>query len=879
MSDVIAGTTFRKDYTAPPFFIDKTELSVDLTQPNATQVTSILHVRRNTENATTDICLDGQELILLSVAINGEPLVSDQYRIDENGLTIHSVTDDFILSIVTEIYPEKNTSLEGLYKSSSMYCTQCEAEGFHKITYYLDRPDVMSEFTTTLIAKDGEYGTLLSNGNCISDSVANNIRRVIWHDPHKKPCYLFALVAGNLSNIHDTFTTMSGREVALELYVESKDLDKCAHAMNSLKRAMRWDEETYGREYDLDVFMIVAVDDFNMGAMENKGLNIFNTSCVLAHPKTTTDTGFQRVEAVVAHEYFHNWSGNRVTCRDWFQLSLKEGFTVYRDAEFSADMNDRDVKRIEDAGFMRSHQFVEDAGPMAHSIRPDSFVEISNFYTLTIYEKGAEVVRMIANMLGKALFRKASDLYFERHDGEAVTCEDFVVAMEDASGLDLNQFRLWYEQAGTPLLTISSHYDEALQEFTLNVQQELPDTPHQAHKKAMHIPLNVALYGEAGAYALTLKGEAVDEHVADNTELVLHVTHEQQRFVFENISEPVIPSLLRGFSAPVRIDYDYSSGQLARLMQVDSDGFSRVDAGQILALRVIDAQLTRVESADELQDQYFNALACIFQDVQLSPALKVLMLQLPAKSYVLEQQAAIEPIATHRVYTQLQQHIAMRFEAQCLAIYQQMKQADQGQSGEAMAARSLKNLALTYLGLLGDKHQALIDAQYQSAANMTDQLAGLKTLLSHKKMRLAADNALADFYQQFSDESLVVNMWFQLQAMNNAENSLEVIKQLMEHEAFEWTNPNKVRALLGGFSQNVTAFHQEDGAGYDFLAQKIIDLDKINPQIASRLLTPLTHWRRFAKPLSQKMRSALQSIADSGNLSKDVSEVVQKSLV
>src|SRR5690554_2295458 len=582
------------DYRAPEFLIKKTYLSFDLNEAY-TDVSSQLSIVSNPQSGkTSDLFLHGEQLELLSLAINDQPLSSADYQISREVLTIYNVPEQFVLHCKTRIYPDKNTALEGLYRSGGMYCTQCEAEGFRKITCYLDRPDVMSEFETVIIADDNAFSVMLSNGNCLSDSVVDGKRIVHWHDPFKKPSYLFALVAGNLDCLEDSFITQSGRNVLLQIYTEAKDSDKCDFAMQSLKKAMRWDEEVYGREYDLDRFMIVAVDDFNMGAMENKGLNIFNTSCVLAHPKSTTDAAFQRVESVVAHEYFHNWSGNRVTCRDWFQLSLKEGLTVYRDEEFSAAMNSCAVKRIEDASFMRSVQFVEDAGPMAHPVRPESYLEISNFYTMTIYEKGAEVVRMLANILGPKDYRKGTDLYFSRFDGQAVTCDDFVACMEEVSAKDLRQFRLWYAQAGTPQLHISDSYDVARQQYRLNVRQSTPPTAGQAVKQALHIPLKLALYGKQGAQTLIIEG------VNYGMETVIDISQAEQTLVFDNISEKPVPSLLRGFSAPVKVHYDYQLAQLQQLALLDSDGFCRWDAMQGLMRNVLNA---RIEGGDHTAAQ------------------------------------------------------------------------------------------------------------------------------------------------------------------------------------------------------------------------------------------------------------------------------------
>ncbi|MDP4916247.1 MAG: aminopeptidase N, partial [Haliea sp.] len=585
MRDAQPKAIFLQDYQAPAFLIERTDLAFDLHEDHAL-VTACLHLRRNPlAPANSALELQGQQLELVSIAIDGRELTVQEYQLGEETLRIEQLPDQFRLQSQCRIRPQNNTSLEGLYKSRTMFCTQCEAEGFRKITWYLDRPDVMAEFDVTVEADAQRYPVLLSNGNPVSlEVLANGRHRAHWHDPFPKPAYLFALVAGDLRNVAGRFVTMSGREVALNIYVEEKDLDKCAYAMQSLQQSMRWDEEVYGREYDLDIFNIVAVDDFNMGAMENKGLNIFNSSCVLCSPEITTDGEFQKVEAIVAHEYFHNWSGNRVTCRDWFQLSLKEGFTVFRDAEFSADMGSRTVNRIADVNLLRNAQFAEDAGPMAHPVRPESFIEISNFYTVTIYEKGAEVVRMIHTLLGAERFRAGSDLYFDRHDGQAVTCEDFVRAMEDASGVDLQQFRLWYSQAGTPRLAAKGEYDAQQQRFTLTLSQSCPATPGQPGKLPMTLPVAMGLLGRSGNLPLRLN---TDHAQAATTHRVLVLSEAVQTFVFEQVAEAPVPALLRGFSAPVHLDYPYSAEDLYALMSREEDGFVRWDASQQFALRVL----------------------------------------------------------------------------------------------------------------------------------------------------------------------------------------------------------------------------------------------------------------------------------------------------
>ena len=860
------------DYRVPDFLVDTTSLRFELGEA-CTRVSSRLAMRRNPDgDATAALFLHGEKQRLLSLSINGRMLADDEYRLTDDGLRIATVPERFELVCVSEMDPAANTELEGLYLSNGMYCTQCEAEGFRKITYYPDRPDVMSVFDTTLVADAGRFSVMLSNGNCLSDEIVDGKRVVHWQDPFPKPCYLFALVAGNLDCLRDAFVTASGRRVSLEIYADSKDIDKCGFAMQSLKKAMRWDEQVYGREYDLDRFMIVAVDHFNMGAMENKGLNIFNTSCVLAHPSTTTDAGFQRVEAVVAHEYFHNWSGNRVTCRDWFQLSLKEGFTVLRDAQFSADMNSAPVKRIEDVSLLRSLQFVEDAGPMAHPVQPQSYIEIANFYTLTIYEKGAEVVRMLAQLLGPVQFRQACDLYFSRHDGQAVTCEHFVRCMEEVSGRDLGQFRLWYRQAGTPTLVVRDSYDAQQKRYSLTVRQQLPAVAGD-QAAAMHIPLKVALYGEQGALELHCNGETAGK------EMMLDITRAEQEFVFEQLAERPVPSLLRDFSAPVKIDYPYHSEQLARLIVLDDDGFCRWDAMQSLQLLVLRAMVDG-DPHEGLQQRLLEILGQLLQQADHEdPALLALMLGLPTARYLADSYAVADPAAIDAAVQALADSIAMALQLPLRALYQRLQGQATGLCASAMAARSLRNRALACLLRLDHADdRALAMQQFSSADNMTDQLAAMTALVHSPYAAAEAEQVLQAFYRQWSHERLVVNMWLQVQASRPQADALQQVQRLLSHPAFDAGNPNCIRALVGGFcQQNFAAFHAADGGGYRFLAEQVALYDRRNPQIAARLLAPLTHWRRYEPARAALMQQALQGLQASAQ-SKDVLEVLGKSL-
>ncbi|WP_231756871.1 aminopeptidase N [Microbulbifer elongatus] len=877
MKDTQPRTIYLKDYRAPEYLVDRTELTFDL-DPHATLVKSRLSVRRNPDANGTDtlpaLWLDGVDLELLSIAIDGELLPAHRYTEKPGGLLLNVDKSAFVLEVQTRIAPEANTSLEGLYLSNGMYCTQCEAEGFRKITFYPDRPDVMSVFTTTIVAP-ANYPVLLSNGNKIdSGTTADGRLTVTWEDPFAKPSYLFALVAGDLQFVEDRFITCSGREVTLQLYTEPKNIGKCEHAMTSLKHSMKWDEEVYGREYDLDIFMIVAVDHFNMGAMENKGLNIFNSACVLASPETATDAAFQRIEAIVAHEYFHNWSGNRVTCRDWFQLSLKEGFTVFRDAEFSADMNSRAVKRIEDVTLLRTAQFAEDAGPMAHPVRPDSYMEISNFYTLTVYEKGAEVVRMIHTILGAEGFRRGSDLYFERHDGQAVTCEDFIVAMEDANGADLQQFRRWYSQAGTPVLDVEDTYDMETQEYRLTIRQHTPDSPGQVDKLPLHIPVSIALLGRSGsALPLDSSGEV---------ECVLHVTEPCQEFVFGNIPERPLPSLLRGFSAPVKLRYGYGVEQLLFLMRHDSDPFNQWDAGQRLAFDALSSlqQAYRNGTELELPESLIDGLSAVLENTRLDPALVAKMLALPSAQELTEQGGEIDAPAIIAARNFVRDGVAKTLKPQFRARYEALNvQKPYCPTASDIAERSLKNTCLSYLCATGDQEMlALAEAQLARDDNMTDSAAALAALVEFGP----ADKAQAHldaFYRQWQQDTQVVETWFGLQSSSPTFGTLDRVRALMQHSAFEFKNPNKVRAVIGGFAmRNFAQFHAPDGSGYAFLAEQVIALDKLNPQIAARIVTPLTRWRKYRAEESTQVQAALKTVRESGELSRDLYEVVSKSL-
>ncbi|MBD8680489.1 aminopeptidase N [Pseudomonas sp. CFBP 13719] len=875
---------YLKDYQAPDYLIDETHLTFELFDDHSL-VHAQLVMRRNPARGAglPPLVLDGELMELLGVKLDDSDLNAADYLLTAESLTLQPRSEAFTVDTSVRIHPETNTALEGLYKSTGMFCTQCEAEGFRKITYYLDRPDVMSRFTTTLIADQQQYPILLSNGNPVGNGPQEDGRHwATWEDPFVKPAYLFALVAGDLWCVEDSFTTVSGRDVALRIYVEPENIDKCAHAMTSLKKSMRWDEEAYGREYDLDIFMIVAVNDFNMGAMENKGLNIFNSSAVLARAETATDAAHQRVEAIVAHEYFHNWSGNRVTCRDWFQLSLKEGFTVYRDAGFSADMHSPTVKRIQDVAYLRTHQFAEDAGPMAHAVRPDSFIEISNFYTLTVYEKGSEVVGMLHTLLGAEGFRKGSDLYFERHDGQAVTCDDFISAMEDANGVELKQFKRWYSQAGTPRLQVSEHYDAQARTYSLTLRQSCPETPDKVEKLPFVIPVALGLLDASGReLPLRLR----DEAAAVGTSRVLAVTEAEQTFTFVDIAEQPLPSLLRGFSAPVKLIFPYTRDQLMFLMQHDSDGFNRWDAGQQLSVQVLQEMIGQYQRGEPLSmdSRLLTALASVLEDTELDQAMVAEMLSLPSEAYLAEISEVADVDAIHAAREFARKQLADGLFDGLWARYQANREVSRATAyvaeKEHFARRALQNIALSYLMLSGRPEVlAATLEQYDACDNMTERLTALAVLVN-SPFETEKAKALQAFAEHFKDNPLVMDQWFSVQAASGLPGGLARVKALMQHPAFTLKNPNKVRALIGAFAgQNLINFHAADGSGYRFLADLVIELNALNPQIASRQLSPLTRWRKYDSARQALMKAELERIPASGPLSSDVYEVVSKSL-
>lgn len=872
-----------KDYAPPAWLVDTIDLRFDL-RDGGTTVTSRMVVRRNPARAAegpAPLVLDGQQLELVTVTAGNRALSPDEYALTPDSLTIPGLPDQAELEIVTRIKPEENTALEGLYKSSGNYTTQCEAEGFRKITYFPDRPDVMARYTVTLEADKDAYPVLLSNGNRVGGGDSAGGRHwARWEDPWPKPAYLFALVAGKLVHVEDRFTTRSGRDVQLRIYVEPGNEDKCAHAMESLKKSMAWDEEVYGLEYDLDEFNIVAVSDFNMGAMENKGLNIFNTKYILARPDTATDTDFLGIESVVAHEYFHNWTGNRVTCRDWFQLSLKEGLTVFRDHQFSADMNSAPVQRIQEVSRLRQVQFAEDAGPTAHPVRPDSYIEINNFYTPTVYEKGSEVLRMYHTLLGAAGYRKGIDLYFARHDGQAVTTDDFLAAMRDANpdaAVDWEQFRLWYAQAGTPVVDGEAEYDPASHTYKLTLTQTVPPTPGQPVKQPMLIPVELGLVGPDGVdIPLRLCGE----EVAGPTSRVVQLTQAQQSFTFRDVPAKPVPSLFRGFSAPVRVRFGYSDADLCFLMAHDSDAFNRWEAGQTLSTRLILSLVEARAGGREMTvpDGYLAAMEKTLDRSAEDPFFGALALTLPSETYLGQQMQVIDVDGIHAARDLVRTSIGRRLRDRLRAVYRDNRSDGPFSiTPDAIGRRALKNAALGYLMAGGDPEaQGLALAQYRAGGAMTDVLAALSQIAESDMAE--RDGILADFAERWKGEALVMDKWFMVQSMVSRLETVRRVTALLSHPGFSIRNPNKVYALVGGFAANPVCFHASDGSGYAFLADRVIELNAINPQVASRMAKPFARWRQYDGGRQAHARAALERIKATEGLSPDVYEIVSRSL-
>jgi aminopeptidase N len=876
-NDSSPTTIFRKDYTPPAYLVDTVELGFDLA-PARTVVANRITLRQNPASKSHDIVLQGEEIELVQIRLNGKLLNAGDYELTASSLTIRSAPAEVVLEIETICAPVENTTLSGLYVSNGNFFTQCEAEGFRRITFFPDRPDVMAKYTVMLRADKAAYPVLLSNGNLIEEGDLGDGRHYAkWEDPFKKPSYLFALVAAKLVCQEETFKLADGRDVLLQVWVEEGNLDKTDYAMQSLKNSIRWDEERFNLELDLDRFMIVAVGDFNMGAMENKGLNIFNTKFVLANPRTATDIDYAGIEAVVGHEYFHNWTGNRVTCRDWFQLSLKEGLTVFRDQEFSADMigtdSGRAVTRIDQVRTLRQAQFPEDAGPMSHPVRPDSFVEINNFYTVTVYEKGAEVVRMYQTLLGRDGFRKGMDLYFKRHDGQAVECDDFRAAMADANGRDLTQFERWYSQAGTPVVTARTRYDAVKRNFDIILSQR-----GQADQLPFHIPVAVGLLGANGKdLPLTLEN---GKHAKNATTVVLELTGQEQIFRFRNVDERPIPSILRDFSAPVILEYDYTDDELLHLFSHDSDPVNRWEAGQRLAMERLLKLTKQVATGGaanlKLDSTFINAMRAVLTDETLDPAFRELALILPSETIIAEQMDVVDPHAIHAARQFMRRTIGAALKSELLAQYHG-NQTPGEYSPDALSAgkRALKNLCLSYLMVAPEQAEIqLAQQQFENASNMTDRSAALVALI-HSGAE--AGPYLKAFYDDFENEALVIDKWFAMQAAAPT-TKVDAVRKLMEHPAFTLKTPNRARALIFNFiSGNPSQFHAADGSAYEFWAEFVIKLDAINPQVAARLARGMDRWRRYVPALQAKMKQALEKVAKR-KLSNDVSEVITKAL-
>ena len=891
---------FRKDYTPVPFTIDTISMNFILGEDVTRVESKMLMKPQNVADLAQGLFLNGREDIQLnSVAINGAVVPATGYSVTPAGLTISPAvipaSGDWELEITTTIKPQENSLLEGLYKSGGNFCTQCEAEGFRGITYFLDRPDVMAIYTTRIEADKIKYPVLLGNGNLVEEGEVEGGRHfTVWEDPFRKPCYLFALVAGDLDMQEDSFVTMSGRTVALRIFVQAKNIDKVAFAMQSLQRSMKWDEDTFGLEYDLDLFNIVAVDDFNMGAMENKSLNVFNSRLVLATPDIATDGDFNRIEGVVGHEYFHNWTGNRVTCRDWFQLTLKEGLTVYRDQEFTADMNSRPVKRIEDVARLRAAQFVEDAGPMAHPIRPESYIKMDNFYTLTVYEKGAEVIRMYEAVLGKEGFRKGMDLYFKRHDGQAVTCDDFLAAMADANNEDLTALSKWYGQAGTPILRVTGTFDDAAKTYTLSFSQMTPASPGQDAKQPVLIPVRTSLLGTDGV-ALPLRLAGSGDAIATTDELVLRVTEATQEFVFEGIQERPVPSLLRGFSAPVKMAVEGQTDEdLVFLLAHDTDPFNRWEAGHLLSKKLMLALYTaaaetaasnaplegRLGAAGGVKENIIDAFRAVLLDDRVDGQYKAFAISLPADTELISAIPDADPTLLHAVRSYVVKELAKKLRPEleaALAANDDAAGTPYEFNAAACARRALKNKALGYLASL--KEESVTEEllrRFREAANMTDEISALAALdLAGGDARTQAMDA---FYEKWKSDPLVLLKWVALQAGSNVEGNVARTRELVQHPAFNITNPNNCYSLFLGFARSAVNYHAEDGSGYEFLGDAVLQVDKINRQVAARMVSAFTNWRQFDPKRQALMRAQLQRIVDTPGISENVFEIASKSV-
>ncbi|XP_038874593.1 puromycin-sensitive aminopeptidase [Benincasa hispida] len=882
---------FLKDYKMPDYYFDTVDLKFLLGEEK-TIVNSRITVFPRVEGSKFPLVLNGDDVKLISIKINNEELKEEDYILDSRHLTILSPpTGSFTLEIVNEICPQNNTSLEGLYKSTGNFCTQCEAEGFRKITFYQDRPDIMAKYTCRIEADKSLYPVLLSNGNLVDQGdLEGGKHYALWEDPFKKPCYLFALVAGKLVSRDDVFITRSGRKISLKIWTPAEDLPKTEHAMYSLKAAMKWDEDVFGLEYDLDLFNIVAVPDFNMGAMENKSLNIFNSKLVLASPETASDADYAAILGVIGHEYFHNWTGNRVTCRDWFQLSLKEGLTVFRDQEFSSDMGSRAVKRIADVSRLRNYQFPQDAGPMAHPVRPHSYIKVNsyfdvNFFSLYAYF-GAEVVRMYKTLLGSQGFRKGMDLYFKRHDGQAVTCEDFYAAMRDANDANFANFLLWYSQAGTPQVKVTSSYNTDGRTFTLKFRQDVPPTPGQPVKEPMFIPVALGLLDSSGnnLRLSSIYHDGVLQSLSENDQpvysTVLRLTKKEEEFIFSDIPERPVPSLLRGYSAPVRLETDLNDDDLFFLLAYDSDEFNRWEAGQVLARKLM-LQLVADHQQNKtlvLNSKFVEGLRSILSDSSLDKEFIAKAITLPGEGEIMDMMEVADPDAVHAVRTFIRKQLANALKEELLTAVANNRSSEAYVFNHPeMARRALKNTALAYLALVEDAEIVnLVLNEYKNASNMTDQFAALVALA--QKPGETRDEILADFYAKWQHDYLVVNKWLALQAMSDIPGNIENVQNLLNHKAFDLRNPNKVYSLIGGFCGSIVNFHAKDGSGYKFLGEIVLQLDKINPQVASRMVSAFSRWRRYDEHRQNLAKAQLEKILSANGLSENVFEIASKSL-
>ncbi|WP_375619377.1 aminopeptidase N [Bartonella sp. TS25HLJMH] len=863
-----------EDYQPTPYAIPKTQLSFQLA-PTKTYVTAILSIesRHNTKKLTP-LVLSGDDLTLISVSINDETLAPNTYKVTPSRLEItNPPAAPFTLKLVTELNPESNRQLMGLYLSNGVYCTQCESEGFRRITYFYDRPDVLSTYRVKIEADSQTIPILLSNGNLVeTGTLENNRHFATWEDPYPKPSYLFALVGGDLDKLEDHFTTVSGRRIELGIYVEKGKTKRATYAMDALKRSMRWDEQCFGREYDLDVFNIVAVSDFNMGAMENKGLNIFNDKYVLADPETATDQDYRNVERVIAHEYFHNWSGNRITCRDWFQLCLKEGFTVYRDQEFSSDQNVRSLQRIENIKTLKATQFAEDAGPLAHPVRPRQYSQINNFYTTTVYEKGAEVVRMIRTILGPSLFRKGTDLYFQRHDGQACTIEDFIACFAEVSGQDFSQFMLWYEQAGTPNVEIDSHYSDGV--LTIHAKQHIPETPQQNTKKPMLIPI---LFGLLGPNGENLTYEA-DTDIQSN---VMLLSKENQTFTLKGLREKPVLSLLRDFSAPINLHTPFNESEFIFLAQHDDNHINRWQSlNHLMTQALIQNIQDETKAKEGMPSALIKLIEAIITDESLEPEFRAFCLSLPSEVELAHTLGKnVDPERIHHVHNQFLASLAHTHQGLFTKFYGQMQTKEPYSSNTVQAGkRALKNIILDYLSIT-EANPNRAATQYATADNMTDRMASIAVLVKRFNESEQAQNALNDFENRYRHDPLVMDKWFSIQAMVAGASTLENVQKLMQHPLFSKDNPNRVRSLIGAFaSNNLTGFNRMDGASYQFLCQIILEIDKKNPQLASWLLTTMRSWRQLEPIRQQKLETELKMIAAAPKLSSDVADIINRLL-